>query len=116
MLDVMQRHGVIEESNIPWSSPIVLFRKKNRDLRFCVDYWKMNFIKKGTFPLPWIDDTLDMLAGAKWFSTLDLKSGYWQVDLHPDNIENLCSQWVKGDGSSQSCPLVPATLQRRLRS
>jgi hypothetical protein len=44
-------------------------------------------MKKDCFPVPQTDDTLDTLAGAKWFSTLDLKSGYWQVDLHPDDKE-----------------------------
>jgi hypothetical protein len=41
-------------------------------------------MKKGCFPLPQISDTLDMPAAAKWFSTLNLKSGYWQVELHHD--------------------------------
>jgi hypothetical protein len=67
MLDNMQRHGVIEESESPWSSPVVLVRK-NGELRFCVDYRKLNDVtKKDCFPLPRIDDTLDTLAGAKWF-------------------------------------------------
>jgi hypothetical protein len=86
MLDDMQRREVIEESDSPWSSPDVLVRKKNGELRFCVDYRKLNDVtKKDCFPLPRIDDTLDTLAGANWFSTLDLKSGYWQVDVHPDD-------------------------------
>jgi hypothetical protein len=76
---------VIEESDSPWSSPVVLVKKKNGELHFCMDYRKLNdVIEKDCFPLPWIDDTLDMLAGAKWFSTLHLKSGCWQVDVHPD--------------------------------
>jgi hypothetical protein len=80
----MQRRGVIEESHSPWSSPVVLVRK-NGDLRSCVDYRKLNNVKRrDCFPLLQIDDILDTLAGAKWFSTLDLKRGYWQVDLHPD--------------------------------
>jgi hypothetical protein len=52
-----------------------------------MDYRKLN-IKKNGFPLPQMDDTLDTLTGAKWFSTLDLKSSYWQADLHPDNKKN----------------------------
>jgi hypothetical protein len=59
--------------------------QKNGDFRFCVDYRKMNVTKKDCFPLPRIYDTLDMLAGGKWFSTINLKSGYWQVTLHPDD-------------------------------
>jgi hypothetical protein len=88
MLDYMKGEGLIEESKGPWSSPVVLVRKKNRDLRLCVDYRKLNNVtKRDCFPLPRIDDTLDTLAGAKCFSTLDLKSGYWQVTLHPDDKE-----------------------------
>jgi hypothetical protein len=88
MLDDMQRHEVTKESDSPWSSPVVLVGKKNRELRFCVDYRKLSDLtKKDCFPLPRIDDTLDMLAGAKWFSTIDLESGYWQVDVHPDDKE-----------------------------
>jgi hypothetical protein len=86
VLEDMRQRGVIEESESPWSSPVVLIRKKIGDLRFCVDYRKLNDVtRKDCFPLPRIDDTLDTLAGAKWFSTLDLKSGYWQLDLHMDD-------------------------------
>jgi hypothetical protein len=86
-VDDIKGKGVIEESEGPWSSPVVLVRKKNGDLRFCVDYRKFNVTKKDCFPLPRNGDTLDTLAGAEWFSTLDLKSGYWQVALHPDDKE-----------------------------
>jgi hypothetical protein len=88
MLDDMQYRRVIEESESPWSPPVVMVRKKNWELRFCLDCRKLNDVtKKGCFPLPRTDDTLDTLAGAKWFSTLDLKSWYCQVDVHPDSKE-----------------------------
>jgi hypothetical protein len=84
----MKSRGVIEDSDSPWSSPVVLVRKKDGSLLFCVEYWRLNDVtRKDCFPLPRIDDTLDTVAGAKWFSTLQLKSGYWLVALHPEDKE-----------------------------
>ena len=78
--------GQIEPSHSPWSSPVVLVTKKDRGTRFCVDYRRLNdvIVKDAYYPLPRIDDTLDMLAGKQCFSTLDLASGYWQVSLSPE--------------------------------
>ena len=74
--------GQIEASDSPWSSLVVLVAKKDGGTRFCVDYRQLNDATiKDAYPLPRIDDTLDMLAGKQWFSTLDLASGYWQVSL-----------------------------------
>jgi hypothetical protein len=116
MLYEMQRRGVIEESDSPWSSPVLLVRKKNGDLRFCLYYRKLNDVtKKDCFPLRRIDDTLYTMAGAKWFSTLDLKSGNCQVDIHPDDKEKLHSPEVRGYGISQSCTLVSAMIRQHLR-
>jgi hypothetical protein len=117
MLDDMQRHGVIEESDSPWSSPVVLVKKKNGELRFYVDYRKLNDVtKKDCFPLPRIDDTLDKLAGAKWFSTLDLKSCYWQVDVHPDDKEKTAFSLGQGLWQFTVMPFglcsAPATFER----
>ena len=79
--DMLER-GVISPSNSPWSSPIVLFRKIDGTIRFCVDYRKLNAVtRKDAYPLPRVDETLDTLAGSQWFSTLDLTSGYWQVEI-----------------------------------
>ncbi|GFW93188.1 hypothetical protein TNCV_3333481 [Trichonephila clavipes] len=84
----MKNNEVIEPSSSPWASPIVLVRKKDGSTRFCVDYRRLNDVaKKDSYPLQRIDDTLDTLAGNTWFPTLDLKSGYWQVELHPDDKE-----------------------------
>ena len=78
----MANRGIIEPSSSSWSSPIIMVTKPDGSIRFCCDYRKLNNItKKDSQPLPRIDDTLDALLGAKWFSTLDLKSGFWQVGV-----------------------------------
>lgn len=73
---------VIRESSSPYASPIVLVRKKDGSLRMCVDYRLLNSkTRKDAFPLPRIEESLDALSGACWFSTLDLASGYNQVPV-----------------------------------
>lgn len=73
---------VIRESCSPYASPIVLVKKKDGALRLCVDYRQLNRkTRKDAFPLPRIEESLDALSGARWFSTLDLASGYNQVPV-----------------------------------
>lgn len=75
---------VVEPSSSPWASSIVLVKKKDGGVKFCVDYRRLNALTKlDEFPLPRIDDTLDLLAGNRYFTTLDLASGYWQVRMKP---------------------------------
>ena len=72
--------NVIRRSRLPWSFPVVIVDKKDGSKRFCVDFRKLNQIsKKNSYPLLLIDDILALLGNAKFFSSLDLKSGYWQV-------------------------------------
>ena len=76
MLNDMLAQGVIEPATGPWSSPVVLVQKKDGSTRFCVDFRQLNSLtKKDAHPLPRVDDTLDSLSGAQWFSTIDLSSG-----------------------------------------
>lgn len=82
----MLKEGVVTQSNSPWASPIVLVAKKDGSTRFCVDYRKLNAITKlDSFPLPRVDDSLDLLANTSHFSSLDLASGYWQVGMAPES-------------------------------
>ena len=84
----MQRDGVIQPSCSPWSSPVVMVRKKDGSHRFCVDYRGLNSVTKAdNFPLPRIDDLLDQCGGASYFSTLDLASGFWQIQVKPQSRE-----------------------------
>ena len=81
MLDL----DVIRPSNSPWTSNIVLVRKPTEELRFCIDLRRINQRSvSDPYYLPRIDETLDALARAKIFTSLDLKSGYWQVELEED--------------------------------
>ena len=78
----MLRLGAFRKSCSPWASAIVLVRKKNGKLRFCIDLRKLNSkILKDSYALPRIEQTLESLVGLKIFSTLDLTSGYWQVEM-----------------------------------
>ena len=82
LLASMLRDNVIQQSDSTWASPIVLVRKKDSSLRFYVDYRKLNDVThKDAYPLPRIDDTLNTLAGSQWFTTLNLLSRYWQVEM-----------------------------------
>ena len=87
-IDEMLSAKVIERSSSPWSFPVVIVDKKDGSKRFCVDFRKLNAITKPiSYPLPLIDDILAQLGQAKYFTSLDLKSGYWQVLMDENDKE-----------------------------
>ena len=113
----MEQSKVIQPSHSPWASPIVLVRKKDGSLRFCVDYRALNAVTKlDTFPLPRIDDLLDQLYGCKFFSTLDFASGYWQIKVHADSQEKTAFITPQGLFEFRVMPFglanAPAVFQR----
>ena len=113
----MLREGVIEPSCSPWASPVVLVRKKDGGLRYCLDYRKLNAVtRKDSYPLPRIDESLDSLGQAQYFSALDLASGYWQIGLSDDAKEKSAFCTPSGLFQFRVMPFgltnAPATFQR----
>ncbi|CAM4944387.1 unnamed protein product [Rotaria socialis] len=115
--DKLLKNGIIEHSTSPWSSPVVLVKKKDGTTRFCVDYRRLNQITtKDAFPLPRIDDIYDQLTKATHFTKFDFKSGYFQVPL--DKADRPKTAFSTRDGHFQFKVLPqgltngPPTFQR----
>ena len=86
-LNEMLEIGAIQKSNSPWASAVVLVRKKDGSLRFCIDLRKLNArMVKDAYSLPRIEDSLDSLNGSCIFTSIDLKASYWQVEMDPQSI------------------------------
>ncbi|PIK34057.1 hypothetical protein BSL78_29118 [Apostichopus japonicus] len=87
-LQKLLKQKVIQESSSPFASPVVLVRKKDGKLRLCVDYRALNNkTPKDAYPLPRIEEALDALKGAKYFCSLDLSHGYYQVPVAEEDVE-----------------------------
>ncbi|KAL0159894.1 hypothetical protein M9458_043619, partial [Cirrhinus mrigala] len=82
MIQDMATNGIIEPLDSPWAVPMVMVQKKMAGWRPCVDFRQLNAVtRKDSYPLPRMDDALGYVAGSCWFSSMDLHSGYWQVEL-----------------------------------
>ena len=86
-LEELQRIGFIRPSSSPWGAPVLFVKKKDGSMRLCVDYRALNEVTiKNKYPLPRIDDLFDQLKGARYFSKIDLRSGYFQLKIREGDI------------------------------
>lgn len=115
-LRTMLSDGIIEKSSSEWASPLVLVRKPSGDLRICVDYRKLNEVTSVTsYPLPNINETLDRLAGASFFTSIDMVSGYHQVEIAEEDKDK--TAFISPYGLYQYCRMpyglagAPGTFQ-----
>lgn len=123
-IDKMLEDEIIEEAESEWASPVVLIPKKNGETRFCVDYRKLNSVTRtDKYPLPVIDDLLQSTKPNCVMSTIDLKAGYWQTMVAPEDRPKTAFTTPFGTFQFRRMPFglknAPATFQRlidRMRS
>ena len=111
--------GLIEKANSPWSFPVVVVKKPDGSFRFCVDYSKLTKSTiKDTYPLPRIDDTLDYLSNAKYFTVVDASSGFWQIPIAEEDKEKLAFCTTFGTYQWKVMPFgftnAPSVFQRAM--
>ena len=116
-VDKMLANDICEPSHGPWASNVVLVEKSDGTLRFCIDYRQLNNLTvKDSYPLQRIDTCFDALGDAKFFSTLDLRQGYWQVENDPETADKTTFITRKGAFKFKVLPFglsnAPAVFQR----
>ena len=108
-LKLMLDTGVVQPSNSPWCNAVVLVRKKDGSLHFCIDFRRLNALTiKDSHPLPRICETLESLAGAAHYSTFDLNSGFWQVPMDKESKQH--TAFTLGSMGLYECESMPFGL------
>ena len=114
--------GAIRPSQSPWCNTVVLVRKKDGGLRFCIDFRQLNSrTKKDAYPLPWMQETMESMVGTHFFSKMDLNSGFWQVKMAKDS-QQYTAFTVGSMGVYEFLRMpyrlcnVPATFQRLMQN
>lgn len=119
-LQELLQAGVIRESDSSFSSPIVVVRKKNGDVRLCIDYRKLNLqTVKDAYALPNLEEAFSTLTGSKWFSVLDLKSDYYQIEVEEADKPKTAFVCPMGfwefNRMPQGVTNAPSTFQRLMK-
>ena len=120
-VDKILEQGTIQPSVSPWAAPVVLVKKKDGTERFCVDYRKLNSVtRRDSHPIPHVQDTLDCLHGTSYFSCLDLRSGYWQVEVDDESKPKTAFTTHNGLFEFRKMPFglanAPSTFQRLMHA
>jgi hypothetical protein len=120
-VDKMLDLGVIQPSCSPWASPVTMVPKRDGTWRFCVDYRLLNsHTVKDKHPLPLVSDIFDSMAGSTVFSTVDMKSGFWQLPVEPDSVAKTAFVCHRGQFEFLRMPFglanAPSTYQRAMNT
>lgn len=117
----MLKDGIIEPSNSPWASAYALTRKKTGDLRLCIDFRRLNDLtKKSAYPLPNIEDCLDIISGMKYYTKLNFASGFWQIPMEESSRELTAFRTEDGLFQFKRMPFgltnAPASFQKMMNA